>query len=201
MAGFRQLEWLLRERLRVALQRFRDDPTLVDSLFTDLSENSRTHVKNWLQAHDVSILLGFPRHVEDVPCWVIAMTGEAPMRTPIGTRMDHTWSSTEETDDFGDLVRKNYAIYTMSQNADLTVLLSSILQHALKSMRRELDLSGFYQMTVAQQDALDLRVDFLPNYLYVRATAISVMVEDTVLYVDSTLPSDIEINLSVDLEL
>lgn len=199
--GFRQLEWLLRERLRVGLQQFRDNPDLVDSLFADLSQNSRTHVKDWLTKHDVSILLGFPRAMEDVPCWTIAMTGETPVQTPIGTRFEHAWSSSAETDELGDLVRKNYVIYTMTQNADLTVLLSSMLQHILKSMRQDLDLVGFYQMTVAQQDALDLRVDFLPNYLYVRTTAIMVLVEDTVLQVDSTLPSDIDITLSIDLSL
>lgn len=199
--GFRNLEWLLRERLRVGLQRFRDDQTLVDTLFTDLSSNSRTHVKDWLLKHDVSILLGFPRHVEDVPCWVIAMTGESPLRTPIGERFSHAWTAEAESDELGDLVRKNYAVYTMSQNADLTVLLSSILQQILKSMRQDLDLNGFYQMSVAQQDALDLRVDFLPNYLYVRTTALSVLTEDTVLKVDSSLPSDIEISLDVELNL
>lgn len=199
--GMRQLEWLLRERLRVGLQQFRDHPELVDRLFPDLSQNSRTHVKDWLSNHDVSILLGFPRQLEDIPCWTIAMTGESPVRTPIGTRFEHSWTPSEESDELGDLVRKSYVIYTMTQNADLTVLLSTILQHILKSMRQDLDLVGFYQMTVGQQDALDLRVDFLPNYLYVRTTAIAVLVEDTVMHVDSTLPSDIEITLSVDLSL
>jgi hypothetical protein len=199
--SFRQLEWLLRERLRAGLQRFRDDPAMVDRLFADLSENSRTHVKDWLLNHDVRVLLGFPRHMEDIPCWTIAMTGESPVRTPIGEMFEHRWSAQDEQDENGDLVRKNYAIYTMSQNADLTVLLSTVLQHILKSMRKDLDMEGFHQMIVAQQDALDLRVDFLPNYLYVRATALMVMTEDTVLYVDSTLPSDIEISLSVDLSL
>lgn len=199
--GFRQLEWLLRERLRVGLQQFRDNPDLVDTLFVDLSENSRNHVKDWLLNNDVRIILGFPRHLEDIPCWTIAMTGESPARVPIGERFDHVWSTDDEQDDYGDLVRKNYAIYTMSSNADLTVLLSTILQHLLKSMRKDLDMDGFHQMMVAQQDALDLRVDFLPNYLYVRATAIMVMTEDTVLRIDSSLPSDIEISLSVDLSL
>lgn len=199
--GFRQLEWLLRERLRVGLQAFRDDPTMVDRLFADLSSNSRTHVKDWLAKHDVSILLGFPRHMDDVPCWTLALTGESPMRTPIGEVFDHYWTASAESDDRGDLVRKNYVIYTMTQNPDLTVLLSSMLQHSLKSMRQDLDLLGFHQMVVAQQDAVDLRVDFLPNYLYVRATALSVLTEDTVLYVDTTLPSDIEIALDVDLNL
>jgi hypothetical protein len=199
--GFRQLEWLLRERLRVGLQAFRDDPTMVDRLFQDLSSNSRTHVKDWLANHDVSILLGFPRHTDDVPCWTIAMTGEAPMRTPIGESFQHYWTAEAESDDLGDVVRKNYVIYTLTQNADLTVLLSNILQHILKSMRQSLDVVGFHQMSVAQQDALDLRVDFLPNYLYVRATALSVLTEDTILYVDSSLPSSIEVALDVDLTL
>jgi hypothetical protein len=197
--GFRQLEWVLRERLRVGLQRFRDNPELVDQLFADLSENSREHVKAWLQKHDISILLGFPRHVEDIPCWTIAMTGEAAARTPIGEKFYHERTDLSEESDIGDLVRKNYAIYTMSQNADLTVLLSTILQHILKSMRQDLDMHGFYQMTVAQQDALDLRVDFLPNYLYSRTTAIGVLVEDSVLYVDTTLPQEIEFSLQIDL--
>jgi hypothetical protein len=197
--GFRQLEWVLRERLRVGLQRFRDKPELVDQLFADLSLNSRNHVKAWLQAHDVSILLGFPRHLEDVPCWTIAMTGESAARTPIGEKFYHERTDISEDDEIGDLVRKNYAIYTMSQNADLTVLLSTILQHILKSMRQDLDMEGFYQMTVAQQDAIDLRVDFMPNYLYIRTTAIGVLVEDSVLYVDTTLPQDIQFNLQIEL--
>lgn len=197
MPGFRQLEWLLRERLRVGLQRFRDQPDLVDQLFADLSANSRTSLKAWLQEHDVSIILGFPRAIEDVPCWTIAMTGESPLRTPIGERFAHTWSTAAEGDEFGDVVRKNYAIYTLTQHPDLTVILSTILQQILKSMRQSLDLDGFHQMIVAQQDALDLRVDFLPNYLYVRTTAISVLVEDTFLFVDSSLPSDIDCHLSV----
>jgi hypothetical protein len=197
VSGFRSLEWLLRERLRVGLQRFRDQPQLVDTLFTDLSENSRDHVKEWLQNHDIAIILGFPRHMDDVPCWVIAMTGEAPLRTPIGERFTYH----EGEDDIGDLVRKNYAVYTMTQNADLTVLLATILQHILKSMRQSLDMDGFYQMSVAQQDALDLRVDFLPTFLYTRVTAISVLTEDAVVFVDSTLPDAITFNLCVDLAL
>lgn len=199
--GFRQFEWLLRERLKVGLQTFRDNPDLVDELFADLTQNSRDHIKDWLAKNDVSVLLGFPRQDVNIPCWVIAMTGESAQGTPIGERIEHTWTSLEEVDRLGDLVRKNYAIYTMSQNADLTVLLSTMLQHILKSMRKFLDLDGFHQMLVAQQDALDLRVDFLPNYLYVRVTSISLLVEDTILYVDSTLPSEIDITLSVELDL
>jgi hypothetical protein len=199
--AYRQLEWLLRERLRVGLQKFRDTPALIDELFGDLSANSRTNLKTWLVEHDVSIILGFPRNVEDVPCWTIAMTGEAPMRTPIGERFSHAWTSAAESGDFGDVVRKNYTIYTMTANADLTVLLATMLQQILKSMRQSLDLDGFYQMAVAQQDALDLRVDFLPNYLYVRSTAISVMVEDTTLFVDSSLPSGIDCHLEVDVTI
>lgn len=202
MAGFRHLEWLLRERLRAGLQRFRDTPALVDQLFADLSQNSRTSLKAWLIEHDVSILLGFPRHIEDVPCWTIALTGESPMRTPIGELFQHSWALTGESDELGDLVRKNYTIYTMTPNADLTVLLATMLQHILKSMRQSLDLVGFHQMVVAQQDALDLRVDFLPNYLYVRSTAISVLVEDTFIFIDSSLPNSIELcGLEVDVTL
>lgn len=200
--AFRQLEWLLRERLRVGLQRFRDEPTLVDDLFGDLSANSRANVKAWLLNHDVSILLGFPRHVDDLPCWVIAMTGEAHVRTPIGAQFAHgvTFDG-EPSDERGDVVLKNYAIYTMSQSPDLTVLLSTMLQHVLKSMRHSLDMDGFYQMTVAQQDALDLRVEFLPTYLYARTTAISVLVEDTYLHIDTELPRDIEFTLAIEMDI
>lgn len=200
--AFRQLEWLLRERLRVGLQRFRDEPELVDALFADLSENSRANVKAWLLSHDVSILLGFPRHVDDLPCWVIAMTGEMHQRTPIGSQFSHEVDEFgAPSDERGDMVLKNYAVYTMSQNADLTVLLATMLQHVLKSMRHSLDMDGFYQMTVAQQDALDLRVEFLPTYLYARTTSISVLVEDTYLHVDSELPTDIEFTLAIEMDI
>lgn len=199
--SFRQWEWLIRERLRVGLQKFRDQPELVDLLFADLSENSRIHLKDWLSNHDVSILLGFPRGMQDVPCWVVTMTGEAPMRTPIGERFDHAWSAESEDDTFGDVVRKSYSIYTMSHSPDLTVILATILQQILKSMRQSLDMEGFHQMTVAQMDAVDLRVDFLPNYLYSRVTAVSLLVEDKILNIDTTLPSDIQLSLSVDFSI
>lgn len=200
--AFRQLEFLMRERLRVGLQAFRDDPTLVDRLFEDLSLNSRTNIKDWLQNHEVSIILGFPRNLEDFPCWTLAMAGESPAGIPLGQLFDHEYDSTDgESDNMGDLVNKTYQITTMSQDPDLTLILATMLQHILKSMRQDLDLEGFHRMTVAQQDAVDLRVQFLPNYLYTRTTTFSVLVQDTVLFIDSTLPRSIDIALNVDMTL
>lgn len=199
--AFRQLEWLLRERLRAGLQTIRSNPTLIDAMFVDLSVATRTHFKEWLQNHEISILLGYPRGLEDVPCWVISMSGESPVQTPIGQLMNHSHTVGGEIDEKGELVRKTYQVFTMSQNPDLTIILSTILQHTLKSMREALDLDGFLQMSVAQQGPLDVRVDLLPNYLYSRITSIAVAVEDTFVQIDSALPEQFQFTLDVEIPL
>jgi hypothetical protein len=40
-------------------------------------------------------------------------------------------------------------------------------------------------MQIAQQDALDLKTDLLPNYIFTRVTYLSVLVEDTYSYIDT----------------
>lgn len=197
--GFRQLEWLLRERLRSGLQTIRDNPAKIDLMFPDLTSNSRTHLKQWIRDHEISILLGYPRGMEDVPCWVISMAGESQVQVPIGQNIYHEWSASGEIDEKGELVRKTYQIFTMSPSADLTVILNTILQHILKSMRQDLGLEGFHQMSVAQQGPLDLRIDLLPNYLYARITNITLLVEDTFVEIDSSLPVGFEVGVTLSL--
>lgn len=187
----RHLEWLLRDQLKAGLQTIRNDTTVIDKMFPDLTENSRTHLKQWIVNHEISVLLGYPRNVEDIPCWVIAMSGERNHTTAIGEFHETvsvgspTITGYEEIS--GDMTSKSYTIFTMTQNADLTVILSSILQHILKSIRKPLALAGFYQMVTSQQDALNIRADFLPNYLYVRATSLSVIADDEFTKVDTGL--------------
>lgn len=195
--GFRQFEWLIRERLRTGLQTIRDNPAVIDLMFPDLTVNSRTHLKDWLKNHEVSILLGYPRGMEDVPCWVISMAGESQVQVPIGQQVYHEWTANGEVDEKGELVRKTYQVFTMSTSPDLTVILNTILQHMLKSMRQDLGMDGFHQMSVAQQGPLDLRVDLLPNYLYARITNITLLVEDTFIQIDSTLPTGFEVAVTV----
>jgi hypothetical protein len=108
---------------------------------------------------------------------------------------------TGEQTSIGDVVRKTYQIMTLTQDPDLTLILATILGHILKSMREDLATDGFYEMQVAQTDAIDLKVAFLPNYLYARTTTISVTVEDMVLFIDTTLPTSINVTLSVNLNL
>jgi hypothetical protein len=196
--AFRQLEWLLRARLKAGLQTFRDNPSLVSQLFGDLTSNSIAGLQDWLLNHEVSIILGFPRALDDFPCWTLTMAGEQQVATPIGQLMHHEFSAVDgETNVIGDVVRKSYQIMTLTQDPDLTLLLATILQQILKSMREDLATDGFYEMTVAQTDALDLKVAFLPDYLYARTTTISVVVEDKVLFVDTTIPNKVEVTLSV----
>lgn len=201
--AFRTWEWLLRAKLAAGLQAFRDDTTLVPTLFADLSPNSLTNVQDWLMNHEVSILLGYPQHLEDLPAWTIALAGESVITTPLGGLLSHTFdpNTGDETDETGDLIRKTYQIFTASLNPDLTVVLAAILQQILKSMRRELDTEGFHQMTVGQLDPINLRTDFLPQRVYVRTTTVSLMTEETVLEIDTSLPKDVEITLSIDLNL
>src|SRR4051812_7579730 len=84
MSGFRQLEWLLRAYLRAGLEMFRENTDLVDTLFPDLSANSRSQLKDWLVQTEVGINLAFPVNEPDVPCWTIQMSGETPVYNPIG---------------------------------------------------------------------------------------------------------------------
>jgi hypothetical protein len=200
--GFRQFEWLVRERIRAGLQAFRDDTTLIDTLFEDLSENSRTNLKDWIVNNDIQVILGYPRAMPDIPCWSIAMAGETKLATPLGELFSHSFDAVAgETNEQGDIVQKNYQVSTVTQDPDLTLILATILGHILKSMRQDLALDGFYQMQVAQTDAENLQVNFLPNYLYIRTTMVSVVVEDSVLFIDTSLPRSTEITLAVNLSI
>lgn len=188
--SIRQFEWIVRERLTGGLQAIRNDLTLLDAMFIDLSANSLANLKTWIQSHDIDIRLSYPIDQADVPCWTIAMVGDSTARTPIGSLVQQLPGEEAE---YGDIVQKTYQILTISQNPDLTLILSAILQHILKSMRIPLEYDGFHSVTVAQNDAMDIRPDFLPLRLYARTTTIGFMVEDTYIHVPcATLPTSIE---------
>jgi hypothetical protein len=182
--GFRTLEWVLRDRIRSGLETVRGDLSYLDLMFPDLSTNSRTQLKDWLLSTEISILLSFPRHVDNYPAIVIQMAGETPVAQPIGEMMASFRDGAGVHEEFGDFVRKAYQVFVITESPDVTVVLSGILQHILKSMRRNLANQGFYEMTTAQTDALDLKVDVLPVYSYMRVTTLSVLVEDSYVFLD-----------------
>lgn len=186
--AFRQLEWLLRTKIQNGLNTIRSNPEILDSIFNDLSANSLSQLKDWLAQTDIPLVFSHPKYVSAMPCWAISLSGEAPTNIPIGTVMDSDYdvnANPHVTESYGEYVRKGYQIFTLANHPDFTLVLSTILQHILKSMRSDLTNLGFYEMSVSQQDALDLKTDLLPNYLFTRVTFVSVLVEDTFTFIDT----------------
>lgn len=185
--GFRQIEWVLRSKLEAGLEQVRANPAYIDEMFQDLSDNSIAQLKSWLVRTDVNTVLSFPHYVVDFPCWAISLVGERPVHMPIGSSLDTVLdiSTGRQLESQGEYVRKAYQIYTMSQNQDTTLVLATILQHTLKSARQDLTDLGFMELQCAQEDAAVLKVEHLPNFVYSRVTYLSVLVEDTFVYVDT----------------
>ena len=187
--GIRQLEFVLRARIRAGLDSIRRNPLLVDQIFPDLGFNSRQEIKEFLAEHEVFCLLSWPRDAQQIPSWSISMMDESIVTTPIGELIEQSAliaGQIEPEEIRGDYIRKTYQIYTFANQPDLTLVLSAILQVILKNMRQDLEFSGFHAMTVGTADALDFKSEFLPIYLYPRVTTITVIVEDTIIQVDTT---------------
>jgi hypothetical protein len=181
--SLRTLEWIIRAKVQAGLETIRNNPALVDEIFEDLSVASRTQLKRYLQNTEVQFLLAYPRGTPDIPLWCLTMVGETPVYRPIGQIIDR--SVADDSDEQGLFVRKAYQIYTVSGSPDVTLALSNILQHILKSLVADLSNDGFYEIQTAQADVLDQKMDWLPTHGFVRVTLISVLVEDTFVYVDT----------------
>lgn len=184
--GHRQIEWLLRTQLATGLQIIRDNPTYIDEMFPDLTPASVQQLKDWLQITEVGILLSYPRQMDLLPCWVLHMVGETPVSMPIGNMFQQEQDAVSGALEMeeGEYVRKAYQIITLTTSPDITLVLTVMLQHILKSLRQDLINAGFYEVNIAQVDDLQLKVDILPDYAYTRVTYITVLVEDSFIALD-----------------
>ncbi len=182
--GFRSLEWLLQDRIEAGLATIRSNDTVLDKIFQDLSDTSLEQLKIWLKSTEISIVTAFPRNVASFPLWAIHMVGETPYGTPIGNDFDSLVNGADIEETKGDFVRKAYQIFTLTQNPDTTIVLSSLLQHILKSLRQDLAAQGFMDLQMGQMDALDIKGDLLPVNVFTRVTNLTCLVEDTYMRLD-----------------
>lgn len=184
--SLRTLEWIIRARVQSGLETIRSNPAFVDEMFEDLSDNSRTQLKRWLQNTEVQFNLGYPRGTPDLPFWCLTMIGETSVYKPIGRMVDALPDGApDNNEEQGEFTRKGYQIHTVTETPDQTLALTIILQHILKSMVSDLSNEGFYEISTAQMDILDQKMDWLPTHGFVRVTLISVLVEDTFVYINT----------------
>lgn len=180
------LEWIIRARVQTGLETIRSNPAFVDEMFEDLSDNSRAQLKKWLQNTEVEFLLAYPVGTPDLPFWCLTMIGDTSVYKPIGRMVDAVPDGVvDNNEEQGEFMRKGYQLLTVTGSPDQTLALATILQHILKSMVSDLSNEGFYEITTGQVDALDIKADWLPTRAFVRTTLISVLVEDTFVYINT----------------
>lgn len=187
---FMLVDTILSQVITNQLDNLRQNPSLLDTIFSAVDDNTRNQIKGYILNNQINVLRGFPRDPAVLPAYAIVLGSEREEPEAIGQYLYDDDDSNQEV--YGTFYVAQYRIETWTTNADLTILLYNLLKWILLSNRDYLETQGIKRQTITGTDFEPIRIEF-PELIYRRTAILDAMYEVRWLNPYSTI-TDVVVN-------
>lgn len=163
---FLMVETLLSQVIQNQLNTFRQNPTLLDTIFSGVDPATQNQAKNYILNNQLNVVRGFPRDPAQLPAYSIVLGSEREEVEAIGQYLFDDTDNSQEL--YGTLYNAQYRIEVWTDNADLTIVLYNLLKWILLANRSYLESQGITRQTLMGTDFEPIKTE-LPLLIYRRA--------------------------------
>ena len=193
------IEDFLRSCLVSRIEWLKNNPDQIPRIFGVLGK--RTSLKkfqDYVKNTDFKVLLGFPREANQVPCFIITLSGEQEVSAGLGDCIDENVDEDYDEYDFQiDTVYMDasYRVEIWSDNADLAVYMYIIAKWAMLVSRKEMLENNLVLPKVSGAD-LEPVPDYFPIFVFRRALMINFQYENQFFEVEKQVVEYTNINVN-----
>lgn len=176
-AGAMLIERVLQDVLRRGFYELKRDTSIVDDLFYKLRLATRNDIKEYLEEHDTTVYLNFPKETFKYPLLAIvnASDDESEGLDALGDHFGGAPYLGGETAGYylGHGLNSRYNIFCLAGRDSNAVLWLYYLAKAVLMINREtLDSHGLYNVMMSGQD-VSFKEDLLPEFSFARLLTVS----------------------------
>ena len=174
--GYVPVERIITTVLREGYKVLKADLQALEDLFACFEPTVRASVKEWVQAHDMDVSLGYPIEDAKFPSWRVTLGMDANSDHFVGDMLESSTSTTDPEKPFEDQVgsqfRQAYQIHTFTDNPDLTHFMYLVAKMLIWANRSNFQSAGFYELTLSGRE-LPRDTSLQPQILYTRVLELS----------------------------
>lgn len=172
-------ELTMRDTILTYLTALRGDTTLADGVFVNWGPTEIADIKAFITAQDIPVRLGFPKATPEVPgIYCIAGAAQETLQTIGGVL-----SEAETVDSFieqqGSFFQMRTRAMCVAQNADLAVVLQSLVMWSMLAERPSLSTQPIQQQQLSLSD-FEPVPQFFPDLTYRRDVTWAALIAQTV---------------------
>jgi len=197
------LQGVMKEKLSF----LKANPELITKIFGTLSsKETLSSLTEFIMKRDIKVLLGFPREVQSLPCFIITIAGEQESPIGLGDNIDDYEQDYSETDILTQYVMdstymdSNYRVECWTDNGDLTSYMYTIAKWCLLSARKKMLSDGFILPKLSGSD-LEPVPDYFTSFVYRRELIITFRYENLFFDTESKIGEDegqVPVNTTID---
>lgn len=166
MPMFMLVDNVLSQVIENQLSNLRQNPSLLDTIFQAVDDNTRNQVKGYILNNQLNVFRGFPRDPAALPAYAIVLGSEREEPQAVGQYLYDDTANTQEV--YGTFYVAQYRLEAWSNNGDLTILLYNLLKWILLSNRDYLESQGIQRQNLTGTDFEPVPSQF-PELIYRRA--------------------------------
>ena len=173
--GVASVERVLLEVLRQGYAAVKSDTGIIDEIFCGLPSQEREDLKQFIEDKDMDVQLAYPLQDAKFPCWRIVLSRDRMVESFIGDLIQEqkvTGLGHDFEEELGELYEQSYAIYTFTDNGDLTAHMYNLLKLFMKTNRGLIEQVGFMDLSYSGND-LVRSAEVSPQIMYTRVYTIT----------------------------
>lgn len=168
------------------LQFLKEHPEFIEKFFGRLATKRTLHnLTEYITKKDFNVILGYPRDVQSLPCFVVTIAGEQEVSIGLGDNLSDLENDSIYSGD--DLLKEynlaqiymnsTFRVECWSDNGDLTSYMYAMLKFCLLSSRHDMLSHGFVNISLTGTD-LEPVPDYFPVFVYRRTLQITLSYEN-----------------------
>ena len=156
----------------------------IPKIFGTLGKRSSLkNLTNYVKNNDIKVLLGYPKEPNQLPCYVLTLSGEEEISTGLGDNIDENLYDDDNLYDDEDFhidvinMSASYRIEVWRDNQDLATYMYILAKWALFVSRHEMLKNGLVIPKIIGGD-LEPVPDYFPLFVYRRVVSVSFQYEN-----------------------